>query len=216
MHKLCQHWIFLFFSSWLMNNEFDIWPWNYKIIVLSFSVCDRHNKLISWQFGLFEAHKKQKHMSSKLKFHHLIKTFNNMETLWVFLALRERERESHLGVVRFRVWVCVSPVDVSVFSFSMSDSGCCGDVSPFRSPVWLCRSRAVLSRHPNSVFNQNRKPISHFDCHIVIWKAKVTFDMIVTHFFIVVLLSLPLSSLWSFSEIKKGREISFVYDCCYY
>ena len=75
-----------------MNNEFDIWPWNYKIIVLSFSVCDRHNKLISWQFGLFEAHKKQKHMSSKLKFHHLIKPFDNMETLWVFLAEREREK----------------------------------------------------------------------------------------------------------------------------
>jgi hypothetical protein len=101
-----------------MNNEFDIWPWNYKIIVLSFSVCDRHNKLISWQFGLFEAHKKQKHMSSKLKFHHLIKTFNNMETLWVFLAEREREREKVTSALLDLEFGFVSRQPMSRFSAS--------------------------------------------------------------------------------------------------
>ena len=80
----------------------------------------------------------KKHMSRKLKFHYLIKPFNNMETLWVFLVVRERE--SHLFnfcVVRFRVYVCASPIVVSDFSFSTPDSGYGGNISSLRSLVWL-------------------------------------------------------------------------------
>jgi hypothetical protein len=69
-----------------------------------------------------------------------------MEILWGFLVeklskivrspfkLRERKRGSHLfgiNVIRFRVWVFASQVDVSVFSFTMPNSGYGGNVSPF-------------------------------------------------------------------------------------